>query len=303
MNKKICELAEDLGCTVLIGENLKNYTTMKTGGVCSCIIYPRTFEDCTALISALKSEGEPYFIMGKGSNVIADDGGYSGTVMIFGRDMSEISVNGNTVTVQSGASLGEVCRKALEHSLTGLEFAYGIPGSAGGAVYMNAGAYGGEMSDVITCVYAADPESGGIKKFLPDELDMSYRHSVFTENKYIILSAELSLEKGDPKKIESKMKELISKRKEKQPLEYPSAGSTFKRPQGSYASLLIEQCGLKGLSVGGAEVSRKHSGFIINKGNATSNDILTLIEKVRTEVRSQTGYDLECEPVILKDNA
>lgn len=301
MNKKVCELAENSGCKVLCGESLKNYTTMKTGGICSCMIFPRTFEDCAAIVTALKREGEPYFIMGKGSNVIADDRGYSGTVIVFGRDMSNISVNGNIITAESGASLGEVCKKALENGLSGLEFAYGIPGSVGGAVYMNAGAYGGEISDIITCVSALDPENGKIKKFLPNELDMSYRHSVFSENKYVIVSADFVLDKGDPEEIENKMKELISRRKEKQPLEYPSAGSTFKRPMGSYASLLIEQCGLKGLSVGDAEVSRKHSGFIINKGSASSEDIFTLIQKVRSEVRSKTGYELECEPVILKD--
>ncbi|MGN1416148.1 MAG: UDP-N-acetylmuramate dehydrogenase [Oscillospiraceae bacterium] len=300
MNERVCRLAKELDCKVLYNEPLKKYTTFKVGGECSCIIKPKSAADCGRLAAELKKEGEPFFVLGKGSNVIADDGGYKGTVLLIGEDMSEISVNGNIITAGAGAPLISVCKKALENSLTGLEFAYGIPGTVGGGVYMNAGAYGGEIKDILKFAEAVDRETFEVRRFTAEEAQLSYRKSIFMENGYIITSAVFELSDGDSAEIKTKMNELMEKRISKQPLDFPSAGSTFKRPEGSFASLLIEQCGLKGLSVGGAQVSTKHSGFVINTGNATSADIFALIEKVKEIVFEKTGYRLECEPVILK---
>ena len=214
--------------------------------------------------------------------------------------MAEIAVNGNIVTAGAGASLISVCKRALDNSLAGMEFAYGIPGTVGGGVYMNAGAYGGEIKDILKYAEAVDRETGEVRRFTAQEAQLSYRKSIFMDNGYIITSAVFELSQGDPAEIKAKMNELMEKRISKQPLDFPSAGSTFKRPEGSFASLLIDQCGLKGLSVGGAQVSTKHSGFVINTGNATSADIFALIEKVKEIVFEKTGYRLECEPVILK---
>lgn len=300
MNERVCRLAEELDCKILYNEPLKKYTTFKVGGECSCIIRPRSASDCGRLAAELKNVGEPFFVLGKGSNVIADDSGYKGTVLLIGEDMSEISVTGNIISAGAGASLIAVCKKAQENSLAGMEFAYGIPGTVGGGVYMNAGAYGGEIKDILKYAEAVDRESGEVKRFTAEEAQLSYRKSIFMDNSCIITLAVFELSEGDPDRIKAKMNELMEKRISKQPLEYPSAGSTFKRPEGSYASLLIEQCGLKGLSVGGAQVSTKHSGFVINTGNATSADIFALIEKVKEIVFEKTGYSLECEPVILK---
>ncbi|MGN0695306.1 MAG: UDP-N-acetylmuramate dehydrogenase [Oscillospiraceae bacterium] len=300
MNERVCGLAEEMGCRILYNEPLKKYTTFKVGGGCSCIIRPKSAADCGIIAAELKKEGEPFFVLGKGSNVIADDGGYKGTVLLIGEDMAEIDVDGNMISAGAGASLISVCKKAQENSLTGLEFAYGIPGTVGGGVYMNAGAYGGEIKDVLKYAEAVDRESGEVRRFSAEEAQLSYRRSVFMNDRYIITSAVFELSGDDPGEIKAKMNELMEKRISKQPLDYPSAGSTFKRPEGSYASLLIDQCGLKGLSVGGAQVSTKHSGFVINTGNATSADIFALIEKVKEIVYEKTGYRLECEPVILK---
>lgn len=300
MNERVCGLAEKLNCKVLYNEPLKKYTTFKVGGECSCIIRPKSAADCGALAEQLKKEGEPFFILGKGSNVIADDDGYKGTVLLIGEDMAEISVSGNIITAGAGASLISVCKRALENSLTGMEFAYGIPGTVGGGVYMNAGAYGGEIKDILKYAEAVDRETGEVRRFTSQEAQLSYRKSIFMNDRYIITSAVFELSEGDPAEIKAKMNELMEKRISKQPLDFPSAGSTFKRPEGSFASLLIDQCGLKGLSVGGAQVSTKHSGFVINTGNATSEDIFALIEKVKEIVFEKTGYRLECEPVILK---
>ena len=213
---------------------------------------------------------------------------------------SDIAVEGNTLTAGAGVRLAALCRAALEHGLSGLEFAYGIPGTVGGAVYMNAGAYGGEMKDVIVSADYIDA-SGETHSVNADEMKLSYRHSVFAENPdNIITDMTLRLDKGNHDEIQAEMKTLMQKRLDKQPLEYPSAGSTFKRPEGSYASLLIEQCGLKGLTYGEAQVSEKHSGFVVNKGNATFEDVIKLTDEVKKTVLEKTGYSLELEPVILK---
>lgn len=222
-------------------------------------------------------------------------------VILIGNDFSEISSLSDTeIYCQSGALLSSFCVFARENSLSGAEFAYGIPGSVGGAVYMNAGAYGGEIKDIISYCDVID-ENDELKRLTPEELCLSYRHSSIMGTEKIIVGAAFSLRKGDASEIKSAMDDFMSRRKTKQPLEYGSAGSTFKRPEGSYASLLIDECGLKGYSVGGAQVSEKHAGFVINKDNATFSDVMSLIEDVKRIVKEKTGYVLECEPVIISD--
>lgn len=298
--KNISDEAQKLGCTVETGAVLKDHTTFRIGGKCDLLIKLNGEESFLRLIPLAEKLNAPYYIFGKGSNLIVDSDGISGVVFVVGKDFSDISRSGNVLTCQSGASLSKICLYALENSLSGLEFAYGIPGTLGGAMFMNAGAYGGEMKDVIASVKAMDRQ-GNIKTYLPHELELSYRRSRFTNSGEIILSADIRLENGDKTEIKAKMDKLTEQRRSKQPLEFPSAGSTFKRPEGSYASLLIEQCGLKGVHVGDAEVSTKHSGFIINKGNADFSQLMELINIVKNTVKEKTGYVLECEPLIISD--
>lgn len=300
MNSTVCGYACEVGANVLYDVPLKKLTTFKVGGNCSALIIINSVQGLTEIIKLLNEENEPFFVLGKGSNIIADDKGYNGTIIKFGDEMSEIAVNDEIITAGSGASLSAVCKVALDNCLTGIEFAYGIPGSVGGGVYMNAGAYGGEIKDIIVFADAMNPVTGEITRFSNADMLLSYRKSIFAENKFIILSATFKLTKGNKNEIKSKMSELMEKRKSKQPLEYPSAGSTFKRPEGAFAAKLIEDCGLKGYHIGDAEISEKHSGFVINKGNASSADILKLISDVRNIVFEKTGFRLETEPVILK---
>jgi UDP-N-acetylmuramate dehydrogenase len=291
--------AEKAGCTLLHNAELKNYTSFKIGGKVPFLAELDSVEKCVKVIPFAKKYDIPFYVIGKGSNIIADDKGVNAAVFrICGGDIS--LEDESTLVCYAGVPLVRLCTFALENSLTGLEFAYGIPGSVGGGVYMNAGAYGGEIKDVLVSVTAMDTD-GNVHTYNADELDLSYRHSRFMASGEIVLSAKLKLKKGDKADIKKAMDDVMEKRRLKQPLEYPSAGSTFKRPEGSYASLLIDQCGLKGLSVGNAEVSEKHSGFIINKGGATFDDLMALIDKVKDIVKEKTGYDLECEPVIISD--
>lgn len=274
-------------------EPMRAHTTFKIGGEADIFIIPAS---PAALISAVKKCTEleiPYFILGNGSNLLVSDGGIEGAVISLS-GINGISSDGEKITCGAGAMLSSVCLKALSLSLTGLEFAYGIPGTAGGALYMNAGAYGGQMADVIEsaeCLTA----SGEIKTLKKEDMRLGYRSSVFKKGGLIIISLTLALKKGDKAEIKAEMDELLNRRKQKQPLEYPSAGSTFKRPEGHFAGALIEQCGLKGVSVGGAQVSEKHAGFIINRGGATASDILSLIKHVQARVKAQTGVTLETE--------
>lgn len=296
---EVAARAEALGCRVFFNQPLRQYTTFKIGGECSLLVEINSEDSCTELISMAEKLGIPYFILGKGSNLLVDDSGFDGIAFRMGSDFEKISVMDNgVISCTAGTSLSSLCRFALEKELAGLEFAWGIPGTVGGAVYMNAGAYGGEIKDIILSVSYSD-KNGVIHLLNKDELELSYRHSVFMDSDKVILSAEFKLNRGNPTEIRAKMDELMLKRREKQPLEYPSAGSTFKRPDGTFAGLLIEQCGLKGKSIGGAEVSQKHSGFIINKGNATFSDVMELISIVQNEVFEKTGYRLECEPRII----
>lgn len=296
------ELAEQCrisGCDLKTGCPLSAYTTFKIGGECAAVAEINSIAAASHIMKWLKSRGIRFAVLGKGSNIIASDNGFNGVILHFGSDFSEVTVDGNTITAQTGASLSAVCRKAQENGLTGMENLYGIPGTVGGGLYMNAGAYGTEMKDVVISADYLDSEGTPGTMMLP-EMKLSYRHSAFSENNCIITSVTFSLKKGNRDEIKAAMTECLRKRSEKQPLEYPSAGSTFKRPEGSYASLLIEQCGLKGYTVGGAQVSEKHSGFVINIGGARSSDVLSLCDDVKKAVREKTGYVLELEPIILE---
>lgn len=290
-----------MGCHTEKNAPLKAYTTFQVGGPCTGLIHINNAESCRLLKRVCREEEIPFLVLGKGSNLIVDDKGYDGVVFLMGNDFSGVEILEDALLIcDAGTTLAAACLYAYEHSLTGLEFAWGIPGTVGGAVYMNAGAYGGEIRDVLATAEYLD-EEGGICVLPNEELDFSYRHSLFTDSGKIILRAAFRLKKGDPQAIKAQMDDLMRRRKDKQPLEYPSAGSTFKRPEGSYASLLIEQCGLKGFSVGGAQVSQKHSGFVINTGNATFNDIMALIQEVKKIVKEKTGYALECEPKVISN--
>lgn len=292
-------LAQKLGCETRLNEPLCNHTSFKVGGPCAAMIIISTANDVSQLISFCRNEEMPYLMIGNGSNLLCDDKGYNGVVFKFSDKTQGIElVSENEIKCNAGCMLSKASSFAMENSLKGFEFGWGIPGTVGGAVYMNAGAYGGEMKDIVKSVEIVK-RSGEIVTVYPDENDFAYRFSSFQKNSDIISSVVLKLEKGDKAEIKAHMDELMKRRKEKQPLEYPSAGSTFKRPVGAFAAALIEQCGLKGVSVGDAEVSQKHSGFIINKGNATCADILSLIKIVHDTVLEKTGYDLECEVKII----
>jgi UDP-N-acetylmuramate dehydrogenase len=251
------------------------------------------------LIKYLRENNIKYGIIGRGSNVLVPDEGFDGVVLMFGGDFAKIAVRENTIICQAGVLLASACVHAQQNSLAGMENLFGIPGTVGGAVYMNAGAYGSDMSDVVMSAEYIN-ENNEICTIDAADMKLSYRHSIFAENPWIITGVKLKLTEGNSEKIKADMNECMKKRSSKQPLEFPSAGSTFKRPEGSYASLLIDECGLKGMSCGGAVVSEKHSGFVINKGYATCSDVLELCDKVKEIVYNKTGYKLELEPVILK---
>ncbi len=280
-------------------EPMSDHTSFKIGGNADIFITPKSEEDCSMAVLSCKKNNVEYIVIGNGSNLLVSDNGFRGAVICISSAMSNIwLIDDNTIFCEAGASLACVCNFALKNSLTGLEFAYGIPGNIGGAISMNAGAYGGEIKDVLVeCSYIDD--CGNIKKILGKELDFSYRHSFFTNKNYCIVSVVIKLNSGNTDEIRAQMTEILKKRKEKQPLEYPSAGSTFKRPEGSYASLLIDECGLKGCRIGDAQVSEKHAGFIVNIGKATCDDVLSLIEYVKQDVQAKTGYILEPEVKII----
>jgi len=296
---ELTRLCEKLGCRITPECSLSEYITFRFGGPCRALVSVNSAESAAELIKYLKSENVHYGVLGRGSNIIALDEGFDGVVLLFGSDFAKIETDGVTMRCEAGALLASACVHAQQAGLTGMENLFGIPGTVGGALYMNAGAYGSEMKDIVVSAEYVD-EDCCIRSIDLDEMELSYRHSVFSGTGCVITSVTLRLSQGDPDAIKSAMTECMAKRSSKQPLEYPSAGSTFKRPKGSYASLLIEQCGLKGLTCGGAMVSEKHSGFVINKGYATSADVLELCEKVQSIVKEKTGYALELEPVILK---
>ena len=290
----LIEQLQKAGIPLAEQEPMTRRTTFGIGGP-ALLLRPCSRAELQAAMTLCREAGEEPFILGRGSNLLVSDSGISRPVIRLDGDFTAITREGSTLRCGAGASLIAVCRAAAENSLSGIEWGYGIPGSLGGGVYMNAGAYGGELRDVLTEVTFLD-EAGEYRTLPAAELSLSYRHSIFEDRPgTVIVGAVLTLTPGDPAAIRAAMEDYMSRRREKQPLEYGSAGSTFKRPVGNYASALVDQCGLKGLSVGGAEVSRKHAGFIINRGGATAADVRELIAEVQRIVREKTGYTLECE--------
>ncbi len=269
---------------------------MKIGGECDLFVEANSEECLVELLKVCRESSLPYFILGRGSNLLIRR--FGGVVIAIGAALGTITVDGNTITAGAGAALSAVCNAALENSLSGMECLYGIPGSAGGALYMNAGAYGGEIKDIAKSARCIDG-SGNVVEMTAEEMGLSYRHSVFSENGFCILSVTMELIPRDKAEIRAKMDELMQKRRDKQPLEFPSCGSTFKRPEGYFAAALIEECGLKGCMVGGAQVSEKHSGFVINRGGATFEDVMELVGHIKSAVREQKGVELECEMLIV----
>ncbi len=284
---------------ILTDEDMSAHTTFRVGGRADVFVKPADLKEATEIVRLLLMNDHPFCVIGNGSNIIVTDGGYRGCIVCMADGTDTISVNGNKITAGVGALLSKVARTAYENSLTGLEFASGIPGTVGGAVVMNAGAYGGEMKDVITSVTLFDTVSSETVTLGADEMKFGYRTSIVKQHPYVVLEAEFSLQNGKKEEIKAVMDDLAQKRRDKQPLEYPSAGSTFKRPEGYFAAKLIEDAGLKGFSVGGAKVSEKHSGFVINAGGATATDVLELIKEVSDRVFESSGVRLEREVVIL----
>lgn len=281
--------------TVKINEEMKKHTTFRIGGPASVFVEVEKEEDLVMAVRLCRQEQVPFFILGNGSNLLVSDEGYDGVVLHIGAGMRKISVEGTQITAQAGAMLSQVAHAALEHGLTGMEFAAGIPGSLGGACMMNAGAYGGEMRQILTSVRALSPE-GEIVELPVEMLNLGYRHSMMMEKSYIVLSAEIKLETGDKEAIRARMDELKAQRTSKQPLDMPSAGSTFKRPEGAFAGKLIMDAGLRGYRVGDAMVSEKHCGFVVNAGHATAQDVCQLIKDVHEIVKEK--FDKELDPEI-----
>lgn len=286
--------------SILTNELMSRHTTFRVGGPADFFVTPKTKEDVRDVIRVCKEVGMPYYIIGNGSNLLVSDAGYRGVIIQIYKEMNEVKVEGDLVKAQAGALLSGIAAKALGAELTGFEFASGIPGTIGGACVMNAGAYGGEMKDVLESVTVLTGE-GKIIELGRNELELGYRTSVIAKKGYIVLGAVLKLERGDGEKIKTYMDELKEKRVTKQPLEYPSAGSTFKRPEGYFAGKLIEDAGLRGFQVGGAQVSEKHCGFVINRDHATAADIMELMRQVQIRVKENSGVDLEPEVKRLGD--
>lgn len=290
------QTAQALGCPLRVDEPMARHTTFQIGGPADRFLTVENAAQLQGLLSCLRQAGIPYLVLGKGSNLLVSDKGIRGAVLHLGGDFKKVEVlpDGRTLRAGAGAPLASVCALARERSLTGLEFAWGIPGSVGGGAYMDAGAYGGEMRDVVSRVLHLGPD-GAPGEAKGEELCFGYRKSRYTGGEDIITAVEFTLQPGDPAAIAGKMEELMARRKDKQPYDMPSAGSVFKRPQNGFAAALIEQCGLKGRRVGGAQVSEKHAGFIVNTGGATCQDVLGLIAVIQKTVEEQTGTCLECE--------
>ncbi|MBQ9550176.1 MAG: UDP-N-acetylmuramate dehydrogenase [Lachnospiraceae bacterium] len=285
---------------IFINESMKKHTTFRTGGAADLFLMPENAEQLSELIRLCRREGREYFIIGNGSNLLVSDRGYRGIIIAVTEAFSDIEVSGNEIHAGAGALLSGIADTARKNSLSGFEFASGIPGTAGGAMVMNAGAYGGEMKDVVKSVEALTPEGERVN-LSNSEMGFGYRKSIVKSEGLTVLKIIFSLNPGNEGEIKAKMDELSAKRREKQPLEFPSAGSTFKRPEGHFAGKLIMDAGLAGFSVGGASVSEKHCGFIINRGNATSDDVYRLIKKVREVVKEGSGVLLESEVMMIGD--
>ncbi len=300
--EQLASLCKEKEIPVLWEEPMKHYTSFQIGGPASAVCIPKNREQLSCLLSFLRKMQINHWFVGNGSNLLISDEGLKGVVILLDSDFDgEILISNTVLEAPAGKKLSSVCAAACRAELTGLEFAWGIPGSVGGAVYMNAGAYGGEMKDRLIWVEYLDLD-GNIQRVPAEKLNLSYRHSCFMEQEYqgvCIIRAAFSLEKGEQAAIQAEMDRIIGQRKEKQPLDLPSAGSTFKRPQGAYAAQLIDQCGLRGFTVGGAQVSTKHTGFVVNIGEATCQDVLELACQVKECVKEKTGFELEMEVRLL----
>ena len=301
MNKSdiVFNLAEILGCEARKDEPMSKPTTFKIGGNADVYIKVNNLSKLSTILKECANSEIDYMLLGNGSNLLVSDEGIRGAVIRLDGDFRKITlVDETTIFCGAGATLARLCKFALSCGLSGLEFAWGIPGTVGGAVFMNAGAYDGEMKNIVHSVSDISP-NGKIGRIEKQDLGFGYRTSVYRTNNRIITGVTIKLQKGNPEEIRSKMDDYMQRRSTKQPLEYPSAGSVFKRPEGNFAGTLIEQCGLKGKMCGGAQVSEKHAGFIINKSNATAADVRNLIVDIQKTVADSTGYNLECEIIIL----
>ena len=298
MKEKLKVLCEQLKTELLENVPLSEHTTFQIGGCADYWVEVGSTAALSRLLKFCQEEGLPFFVMGKGSNILASDQGFRGLILHIGKGFSDMYDDGSEITFEAGISLVRASKIAESKSLSGMEGLSGIPGTIGGALYMNAGAYEYEMSQIVTgCTYM--DMDGKMRTMEADELELSYRHSWFMDHPGIILSVTVKLTPGDKSEITTKMLEFLRSRNEKQPLNFPSAGSTFKRPEGNYASALIDECGLKGYIVGDAQVSTKHAGFVVNRGKAKCADVLQLCGDVQRIVKEKTGYALELEPIVL----
>ena len=279
---------------VLVKEPMASHTTFRIGGPADYFVMPETTEELAAVMKLCKEEETAYFILGNGSNLLVGDQGFRGVVIQLYKNFDGIEIEGSKITARAGAMLIRVAKEAGKAGLTGLEFASGIPGTVGGAMVMNAGAYGGEMKDVVTEVTVLTKD-GEVKKLTNEEMNFRYRGSVVEDEGYIVLESVLELQPGNVDEIKAKMDELALQRRTKQPIEFPSAGSTFKRPEGYFAGKLIQDAGLRGYTVGGAQVSEKHCGFVINRGGATAADVMQLISDVAAKIQAEFGVAMEPE--------
>ncbi len=283
---------------ISLQEPMAGHTTFRIGGPADCFLQLENAEQLKNLRRYLGMAGVPFFVLGNGSNLLVNDSGYRGVILQIGQKMSNIAVEGCRIVAQAGATMAQVARAAMEHGLSGLEFASGIPGTVGGGVVMNAGAYGGEMSQVVTQVNVVSRE-GEIMELDNGTMEFAYRSSVIRNSPFTVTEVTFCLEPGDRDAIRNRMEELAASRREKQPLEYPSAGSTFKRPEGHFAGKLIMEAGFKGFQIGGARVSEKHCGFIVNAGNATAKDVKAVIAEIQAQVKERFRVELEPEIVML----
>ncbi len=284
---------------ILNNEPMYLHTTFRVGGPADTVLVPANEKEAVALLRLFSDNREPFFILGNGSNLLVSDSGYRGTVILLDQNLSETGTDGDVIYAQAGALLVRVAAQALSSGLSGMEFASGIPGTIGGGITMNAGAYGGEMKDIVETVRLYDLDRKEIVEKDAEQMNFSYRNSIIRQGRYAVISVKLKLTPKNPDLIRARMDELKEARTQKQPLEFPSAGSTFKRPEGYFAGKLIEDAGLKGYRVGGAMISEKHAGFVINAGNATADDIITLIRNVREKVYEKEHVMLEPEVCML----
>ncbi len=298
--RDLSSLVRDENCIVR-DALMKNYTTFRIGGPADLLIQPSSEEELIRIAAYLRQKDISAMVLGNGSNVLVKDGGIRGVVIKIGKNMGNIRTEGEELTAEAGALLSAAALAAADGGLTGMEFAAGIPGSVGGAVFMNAGAYGGEMSQIIVSCRALMPD-GALREFSKEELKLGYRTSVFSQNGGIVTSCRMKLQAGDRETIYGYMRELAGRRTEKQPLNLPSAGSTFKRPEGYFAGKLIQDSGCRGLRVGGARISQKHAGFVVNEADASAEDVIRLIRLVQMRVRDCFGVDLEPEVRIIGEN-